>query len=122
MPLRRSSPSSSKAATTESTAIDEMFSALGAVSVRRMFGAKGVYHRGLIIAIDLRGEMLLKADAVSAPEFEAAGARRWVYEGKGGKVVPMPYWTVPDEAFDDPDLMARWVRLAYEAALRAPPK
>ena len=24
----------------------------------------------------------------------------------------------PDDAFDDPDIMARWVRLAYEAALR----
>ena len=31
----------------------------------------------------------------------------------------MPYWYIPDEAYDDPDQMARWVRLAYEAALIA---
>jgi DNA transformation protein len=31
----------------------------------------------------------------------------------------MPYWSIPDDAFDDPDIMARWVRLAYEAAVRA---
>jgi DNA transformation protein len=31
----------------------------------------------------------------------------------------MPYWSIPDEAYDDPDLMAKWVRLAYEASLRA---
>ena len=102
--------------------IEEMFSGLGAVTVRRMFGGKGVYHRGLIIAVEVRGEMLLKADTVSAPDFEAAGARRWAYEGKAGRAVQMPYWSIPDDAFDDPEVMARWTRLAYEAALRAPPK
>ena len=41
--------------------------------------------------------------------------RNGTYDGKG-KLVKMPYWSVPEEAFDDPDDMARWVRLAYEAA------
>ncbi len=99
--------------------IEEMFSALGPVTIRRMFGGKGIYHAGLIIAIELRGEIMLKADAISAAEFEAAGARRWAYEGKKGRAVNMPYWSIPEDAFDDPDIMARWVRLAYEAALRA---
>ena len=102
--------------------IEDMFVALGPVSIRRMFGGKGVYHQGRIVALEVRGEMLLKGDSLSAPEFEAAGARRWTYEGKGGKAVAMPYWSIPDEAFDDPDEMARWVRLAWEAALRAPEK
>jgi DNA transformation protein and related proteins len=102
--------------------IEEMFSALGSVTIKRMFGGKGVYHKGLIVAVEVRDEMLLKADAISAPEFEAAGARRWFYEGKKGKPINMPYWSVPEDAFDDPDIMARWVRLAYEAALRAPSK
>ena len=102
--------------------IEEMFCGLGEVTIRRMFGGKGVYHAGLIIALEVGGEILLKADAVSAPAFEAAGAGRWAYEGKAGKAVQMPYWSIPDDAFDDPDLMAGWVRLAYEAALRAPAK
>ena len=102
----------------DKTAIEEMFAALGPVTIRRMFGGKGIYHGGKIVAVEVRDEMLLKADAVSAPEFEAAGARRWTYEGNKGKVVAMPYWSIPEDAFDDPDLMARWVRLAYEAALR----
>ncbi|MDP3659082.1 TfoX/Sxy family protein [Phenylobacterium sp.] len=102
--------------------IEELFAGLGPVEIRRMFGGKGVYHRGLIVAIELRGDMLLKADEVSAPAFEAAGARRWAYEGRKGKAVQMPYWSIPEDAFDDPDQMAGWVRLAYEAALRAPAK
>jgi len=106
----------------EKAEIEEMFSALGAVTIKRMFGGKGVYHKGLIVAVEVRGEMLLKADAISGPEFEAAGARHWAYEGKNGKPIYMPYWSVPEDAFDDPDIMARWVRLAYAAALRAPAK
>jgi DNA transformation protein len=102
--------------------IEDMFAGLGHVAIRRMFGGKGVYHQGLIVAVELRGEMMLKGDAVSAPELEAAGARRWTYEGRAGKLVQMPYWTVPDDAWDDPEAMAHWTALAYAAALRAPPK
>ena len=102
--------------------IEEMFCGLGEVTIRRMFGGKGVYHQGLIIAVELRGEMMLKGDAVSASELEAAGAVRWTYEGKGGKTVQMPYWSVPPDAYDDPDTMAHWTRLAFKAALRAPAK
>jgi DNA transformation protein len=98
--------------------IEEMFSALGHVTIKPMFGGKGVYHKGQIIAVEFRGDILLKSDGASAHAFEAAGAAQWTYEGKGGKTVSMPYWSVPADAFDDPDCMARWVKLAYEAALR----
>ena len=101
--------------------IEEVFSGLGPVTVRRMFGGQGIYHRGLIVAVVFKNEVLLKADAASAPDFAAAGARRWTYEGRSGKLVEMPYWSVPDAAFDDPDEMAIWVRLAWSAALRAGP-
>jgi DNA transformation protein len=103
----------------ENIDIEEMFQSLGPVTIKRMFGGKGIYHLGRIVAVEVRGEMLLKADGVSAPEFETAGARQWAYEGKQGKPVNMPYWSIPEDAFDDPDVMARWVALAYEAAVRA---
>ncbi len=99
--------------------IEEMFQALGPVTIKRMFGGKGIYHQGRILALEVRGEILLKADEESAPDFSAAGSRQWLYEGKSGKPVKMPYWSIPDEALDDPDIMAIWVRRAYEAALRA---
>lgn len=103
----------------DNTAIEEMFQGLGAVTIKRMFGGKGIYHLGRIVAVELRGEMLLKADEKSAPEFAAAGATQWTYEGRKGNPVKMPYWSIPEEAYDDPDVMAKWVGLAYEAALRA---
>jgi DNA transformation protein and related proteins len=100
--------------------IAELFEGLGLVSIRKMFGGKGIYFDGVIVAIVVRGELMLKADAESAPEFEAAGCRQWTYTGsRHGKLVSMPYWSVPDSAFDDPDEMAVWARRAYEAGLRA---
>jgi DNA transformation protein len=100
--------------------IAELFDGLGPVTVRRLFGGKGVYHRGVIVAIVLRGELMLKGDEEVAPDYEAAGSTRWVYtHSRHGKAVSMPYWTVPDGALDDPDEMTMWARKAYEAGLRS---
>jgi DNA transformation protein len=102
----------------DNAAIEEMFETLGPVTIKRMFGGKGVYCQGIIFALEVDGEILLEGDEQTAPTFEAAGSRQWAYDGKG-KPVKMPYWSIPDDAFDDPDEMARWARLAYEAALRS---
>ena len=99
--------------------IAELFAGLGPVSIRRLFGGKGIYFDGVIVAIVLRGELLVKADEQSAPDFEAAGCKQWTYIGKRhGKLVAMPYWSIPDSAFDDPDEMTVWARRACEAGRR----
>jgi DNA transformation protein and related proteins len=107
------------AASSDDDALYDLLSAFGPVTIRRMFGGKGIYSDGMIIAIELSaGEILFKADAESAPRFAAAGCRQWTYEGKNAPAV-MPYWTVPDSALDDPEELAVWARLAREAAVRA---
>jgi len=103
----------------EKSEIEEIFAGLGRVTIRAMFGGKGVYCKGSIVAVEFHGDILLKADSISAPVFAAAGAEQWAYEGKSGKAVKMPYWSIPEDSFDDPDIMARWVKLAHEAALRS---
>jgi DNA transformation protein len=102
--------------------IEDLFAGLGPITVKRMFGGKGVYHQGLIVAVEIGGVLWLKTDAATAPAFKAAGSEPWTYARPGGKPVQWSYWTIPDAALDDPDEMATWSRLAYEAALRAPPK
>jgi DNA transformation protein and related proteins len=100
-------------------AIEDMFQSVGPIAIKRMFGGKSIYVNGTIIAIEYQDEILLKADAESAPHFVDAGCRQWVYEGKNGKVAAMPYWSIPDDAHDDMDLMAKWMHLALEAGMRA---
>ncbi|TGQ95298.1 TfoX family protein [Mesorhizobium sp. M8A.F.Ca.ET.208.01.1.1] len=100
--------------------IAELFEGLGPVSIRKLFGGKGIYFDDVIIAVVIRGELMLKADEQSVPDFEAAGCRQWTYTGtRHGKLVAMPYWSIPDSAFDDPDEMAVWARRAYGAGRRA---
>jgi DNA transformation protein len=100
-------------------AIRDLFAGLGPVQIKRMFGGKGVYFDGVIIALEVDGEILLKADKMTAPDFESAGSRQWVYEGhKSRKPTAMPYWTIPESAVDDPDEMTVWARKALEAGRR----
>ena len=104
----------------DNDAIADLFAGLGRVTIKRMFGGKGIYHDGLIVALEVGGDIMLKADARSAPEFAAAGSTQWVYEGQMRKgPVAMPYWSIPDSALDDPDEMAVWARKAFEASLRS---
>jgi len=104
----------------DSEGIAELFAGLGPVSIRRMFGGKGIYFEGVIFALELRGELMLKGDEVVGPEYESAGSKQWTYvHSRHGKTVAMPYWTVPESALDDPDEMAMWARKAYQAGVRS---
>jgi DNA transformation protein len=100
--------------------IAEIFNGLGPVTIKRMFGGKGIYHNGLIVGLEVDGEILLKADQESAVDFAAAGSRQWIYDGqKNRKPTAMPYWSIPVSAVDEPEEMTTWTKKAYEAALRA---
>lgn len=99
--------------------IEDLFASLGPVTVKRMFGGKGIYCQGVIFALYLFDEIMLKVDDETAPLFSAAGARQWVYQREGKSSVAMPYWSTPEDALDDPDEMAKWALLAFEAGLRA---
>jgi DNA transformation protein and related proteins len=96
----------------------ERLSGLGAVRVKRMFGGHGIYVDDLFIAIVTGDTLYLKADATTAPQFEAAGSKPFVYSAKGRRV-SMHYWAAPVEAVDSPALMRPWAELAVQAALRA---
>ena len=101
-------------------AIRDLFAGLGPVTIKPMFGGKGIYHQGLIVALEVDGEVLLKADPQSVPDFENARCSQWVYHGhKGRGPTAMPYWSIPEAALDDPDELAIWTHKAWDAALRS---
>ncbi|WP_172294145.1 TfoX/Sxy family protein [Pseudoruegeria sp. HB172150] len=91
----------------------ELFSGLGEITTRRMFGGMGIYHGGEIFAI-LRsdGTILLKGANGFGGELEAAGGEPWTHTRKDGSSATMPYWTLPDEALDDPEVASDWARRA----------
>lgn len=99
--------------------LHDLFSAFAPVTTRAMFGGHGVYRDGVIIAIVIDEILYLKVDELTRPAFEAQECAPFVYEAKG-KVVPMSYWSVPDEALDSPQDFRPWAQRAWEAALRKP--
>ena len=42
--------------------------------------------------------------------------------GRDKRKITMSYWSLPNEALDDPDALKEWAELAYQAALRKPEK
>ena len=97
----------------------ELFSGVGSVEPRPMFGGHGLYLEGTIVGIVLDETLYLKTDAATRPRFEAAGCTPCVYDMKG-RPLTMSYWTVPAEALDSPEALRPWAELAHAAALRKP--
>ena len=90
--------------------IQELFAVFGAVSVRRMFGGAGLYADGVMFGLVFDGQIFLKADAATAPDFEREGCTPFEYGTKTGKRAVMSYWRLPDRLYDDPDDLALWAQ------------
>jgi len=99
-------------------ALKELFKPYGEVVVKRMFGGAGIYAEGLCFAIAQDGDVFLKADAVSQPDFVAAGSSPFIYVAKG-RPVPTSLWRLPAIARAEADELVRWASLGLEAARRA---
>ena len=96
----------------------DLLSPLGGVTMRRMFGGLGIYRDGVIFAVVIGEGLYFKADAETAPDFEAEGCGPFVYTGNGGRPVQMPYWRAPERLYDDPEEFVAWARSAVAAAAR----
>lgn len=90
----------------------------GPVAVRRMFGGWGLYRDGAFFALIAGDTLYVKGDGENIPEMERASPGPFTFEKKG-ETVTTHYYAVPEDAFEDRDVMTRWARLGYGAALRA---
>ncbi|WP_282606516.1 TfoX/Sxy family protein [Pelagibius sp. Alg239-R121] len=93
---------------------------LGPVKARAMFGGYGLYLEDLMFALIAFDTLYFKADSQSEEQFSAAGGEPFTYEGKS-KPIQMSYWTVPDEAMEDPESLLPWAERAVSAARRSKP-
>lgn len=101
--------------------IADFFASVGPVSIRPVFGGKGIYLHGKIIAFQRKDELLVKGDKKVAAKIKKAGGTQMSYRRRKGsrQKVYLPYWSVPDSAYDDAEEMARWVKFGVEASKRA---
>jgi DNA transformation protein and related proteins len=90
----------------------ELFSGMGQVEARRMFGGAGLYARGVMFALVDDEVIYLKVDEALKADLVALGARPWIYTLSKGPKAGVPqetsYWSLPEAALDDPDEACAW--------------
>lgn len=91
----------------------DLFSGLGEISTRRMFGGLGRYHDGTIFALMRSdGEILIKGAGDFVQYLEMMGCTRWRFTRKNVAEGAMPYWSLPESARDDPEEATALARAA----------
>jgi DNA transformation protein len=98
----------------------DLFSGLGAVDVRRMFGGAGIYAGAVMFGLIDEGRIYLKTDAGLEADLRAAGAEPWIYTEQRGPKAGIPtatsYLSLPDSALDDPEEACAWASRALAIA------
>jgi DNA transformation protein len=97
----------------------ELFSPLGPVSARRMFGGVGLFMNGMMFGLIARDELHFKVGDSNRAAFEQAGEAPFSYETKDGARTLTSYWRCPPDLLDDPDTVRDWARGAIETAITA---
>jgi len=92
--------------------LEDAFSELPLVEVKRMFGGYGYYLDGKIFAFSGPDDgLMFKANEETSKKYIEMGSEQFIYEGhKSKKPTHMPYWTVPDEVAEDRVKLAEWAR------------
>ncbi|HUU25644.1 MAG TPA: TfoX/Sxy family protein [Methyloceanibacter sp.] len=96
--------------------IQDQLAGFGPVTIRNMFGGAGVYADGVMFALLAGDTLYLKADATTAPAFEAEGMSPFTYTPNGKAPVAMSYWEVPPRLLEEADELAAWARAAHRIA------
>lgn len=103
--------------------VEELFSGLGPIRIRKMFGGAGVYADSVMFALLADETIFLKADEGLKRDLGAAGSTPFVWipdnGPKKGQSVEMGYWRLPEAALDDADQALIWGRRALQVALAA---
>jgi DNA transformation protein len=100
--------------------VKELFSGLGPVQIKRMFGGAGGYADGVMFLLLGNDTIHIKVDEALKAELreEGSGPFEWTPQNgpRAGETIDLGYWRLPDSALDDPDEAAIWGRKALAIA------
>lgn len=88
----------------------------GPIRARAMFGGYGIYYGDVMFACIVQGELYFRVGENNRKDFEKRGSKPFIYEGRN-KPVQMPYMTLPDEVFNHPAQLKKWIEQARETSL-----
>jgi DNA transformation protein len=91
---------------------------LGHVALRRMFGKTGVFCDGVMLGMVTEDTLYLRVDDENRETFKEAAASPPLNYAKGGHLIDLAFWRLPDRLIDEPDELLAWARAALAAARR----
>jgi DNA transformation protein len=90
---------------------------LNNVTIRSMFGGKGLYQDGIFFGIIFKGRLYFKTDADSETEYKNRGMKPFQ---PSAKQTLKTYYEVPADILEDDDLLTQWARWAINAQDKNP--
>jgi DNA transformation protein and related proteins len=100
----------------------EQLAPLGRLSMRRMFGKTGVFCDGVMFAMVTDNTLYFRVDEQNREIFKEAESSPPLNYAKGGAMIDLSFWRVPERLFDEPDELITWARAALAAAHRVAAK
>ena len=100
------------------TCILEKLEPYGPIRVQAMFGGYALYKDTLQFASVYRDILYFRVNEETIDDYKAYNAARFIFTG-GGKVIPLPYFSLPEEVLTDPKKLKIWIERACEATIRA---
>jgi len=95
---------------------------LGRVSMRRMFGKTGVFCDGVMFGVVSDDTFYVRVDEANRATFAEAASSPPLNYAKGGALIDLAFWRVPERLIDEPDELLDWARAALAAARRVAAK
>jgi DNA transformation protein and related proteins len=101
--------------------VKELFSGMGPIQIKRMFGGAGVYAEGLMFGLLADDTIHIRAkDEAMQRDLRAEGSGPFIWTPQSGphkgEQIDFSYWRLPDAALDDPEEAVKWGRRALALA------
>jgi DNA transformation protein len=100
----------------------EQLAPLGHVTMRRMFGATGVFCDGVMFGMVTEDTLYFRVDDHNRAAFKEAEAFPPLSYQKQGRTIDLSFWRAPERLLDEPEEFVAWAREALEAARRVAAK
>src|SRR5262245_61726406 len=102
--------------------LTEQLQPLGRISTRRMFGKTGVFLGGVMFGMVTDNVLYVRVDDLNRATLKEAEAFPPLNYAKGGEMIDLAFWRVPERLMDEPDELVAWARAGLEAARRVAAK
>jgi DNA transformation protein len=96
----------------------EKLEPLGTIVKSRFFGGVALSFQSIQFAMIMGSTLYFVVNEKSRDKYKAKGMEPFSYATKKGTVLVHRYWSVPEEALEEPDELKRWAHEAIDAAMR----